>query len=223
MKTKHLLSIIIVINLLFSLPTIGLAEPLNSNLPGMVGRSLSQQGVVFSRPSGVSVSNFSNQGLNLPGSSAHSTHQPTTPANHSRDFSHKRPTFSRPNGDSAHKRKTPSHSELTPSYQDRDRRVFDRHERSTIIVYNDYPYYPYYYGSEPTDYAALAVPTCNTASLSIVDIVNMVSQGIPDDEIINAITTTDSVFHLTSEAITYLKENGVSDRVIDFMLATGNV
>jgi hypothetical protein len=223
MKTKYLLSIIMVINLLFSLPAIGLAEPLNSNLPGMVGRTFSQQGVVLSRPSGVSVSNFSNQRLNLPHPSAHSTHQRTTPTNHSGDFSHQRPTFSRPDTDFAHEGKTLSHSDSTSSHQDRDHRDFDRHQRSTIIVYNDYSYYPYYYESEPTYYTAPAVPTYNTASLSIADIVNMASQGISDDEIINAITRTDSVFHLTSETITYLKENGVSDKVIDFMLATGNV
>jgi hypothetical protein len=48
----------------------------------------------------------------------------------------------------------------------------------------------------------------------------MAKKGTPDAVIISEIDRTHSVYQLNSEIITYLKQNGVSDRVIDYMLGT---
>ena len=61
----------------------------------------------------------------------------------------------------------------------------------------------------------------NPSYLPITNIVDMASKGVPDDVIIGEIQRTHSSYHLTSEVITYLKQNRVSDRVINYMLATG--
>jgi hypothetical protein len=105
---------------------------------------------------------------------------------------------------------------------------FDRdfdHHRSFFIFYDYpyyyYPYYPYYpYGYY--NYQQQNPAQNNPASLSVMDIANMASKGVPDDEMINEIKRTNSAFHLNSELITYLKQNGVSDKVIDYMLSTGS-
>ena len=62
----------------------------------------------------------------------------------------------------------------------------------------------------------------NPSHLGILQIVDMASKDVPDDVIIDEIRRTESVYNLTSETITYLKDNGVGDKVIDEMLATGN-
>lgn len=56
--------------------------------------------------------------------------------------------------------------------------------------------------------------------LSINDIKKMSQAGITDDKIIGTIHTTGSVYHLTSSDIQDLKNAGVSQRVIDYMLKT---
>ena len=61
----------------------------------------------------------------------------------------------------------------------------------------------------------------NAAYIPLTTIASMASQGTPDSVIINEIQRTRSVYHLDSEIITYLKQNHVSDRVIDYMMATG--
>ena len=63
--------------------------------------------------------------------------------------------------------------------------------------------------------------TTNPNHLGILQIVDMASQGVPDDVIIDEIRRTNSSYNLTSETITYLKENGVGDKVIDEMLTSG--
>lgn len=60
----------------------------------------------------------------------------------------------------------------------------------------------------------------NPNYLGITQIVDMASKGVPDDVIIDEIRRTKSVYNLTSEVITYLKEKKVGDKVIDEMLAT---
>ncbi len=84
--------------------------------------------------------------------------------------------------------------------------------RSTVIFYNAYPYYPYYYRGRPL---------YNNDTLSISEIINMESRGLTDEEIINEIRDTRTVFKLSSADVVYLRNSGVSDRVIDFMLETG--
>jgi len=58
----------------------------------------------------------------------------------------------------------------------------------------------------------------NPSHLGILEIVDMASQGVPDDVIIDEIRRTDSEYDLSPETIDYLKDNGVSDKVIDEML-----
>jgi len=62
--------------------------------------------------------------------------------------------------------------------------------------------------------------TTRQSSLSVVDVSRMAQDGVPDSVIINEIDRTHSRFSLDSETINYLKNSGVSDRVIDHMLAT---
>ncbi|MBL7197879.1 MAG: glycine zipper 2TM domain-containing protein [Candidatus Omnitrophica bacterium] len=71
---------------------------------------------------------------------------------------------------------------------------------------------------DKADQKALAT---NPNHLGILQIVDMASKSVPDDVIIDEIRRTKSVYNLTSEVISYLKENGVGDKVIDEMLSTG--
>jgi hypothetical protein len=56
--------------------------------------------------------------------------------------------------------------------------------------------------------------------LSMKDVEKMSQAGLSDDKIIGAIHSTGSVYHLSSSEVQELKDNGVSQRVIDFMLQT---
>ena len=56
--------------------------------------------------------------------------------------------------------------------------------------------------------------------LSIDDVIKMSQAGLTDDKIIGTIHSTGSVYHLSSSDIDELKNAGVSQRVIDFMLQT---
>ena len=67
------------------------------------------------------------------------------------------------------------------------------------------------------DKEALAV---NPNYIPLTKIAEMASKGTPDAVIISEIERTRSVYNLNSEIITYLKQNKVGDRVIDYMLAT---
>jgi len=60
----------------------------------------------------------------------------------------------------------------------------------------------------------------NPYYIPVTKVVEMVSQGTPDSIIISEIQRTRSTYRLSSEAITYLKKNKVSDQVIDYMLGT---
>lgn len=53
--------------------------------------------------------------------------------------------------------------------------------------------------------------------LSVEQIVEMTKQGAKDDEIIAKIHTTNSKFNLSAEGVNYLKQQGVSQKVIDVM------
>lgn len=56
-----------------------------------------------------------------------------------------------------------------------------------------------------------------TKSLSMQQIVELSKQGITDDEIIKKIKDTNSKFNLTKDGIDYLRQEGVSQEVIDVM------
>ena len=71
---------------------------------------------------------------------------------------------------------------------------------------------------DDSDKKALAV---NPDYLTIVKIADMGKQGVPDSVIISEIQRTHSVYQLNSEIITYLRQNKVSNKVIDYMLQTG--
>lgn len=62
----------------------------------------------------------------------------------------------------------------------------------------------------------------NKEQLSLDDIKKMSEVGISDDKIIGTIQSTGSVYHLTHSEIEELKQAGVSKRVIDYMLQTGD-
>jgi len=55
--------------------------------------------------------------------------------------------------------------------------------------------------------------------MSLNEIVQLTQQNTPDQIIINQIETTGSSFALRSEDITYLRQQGVSDRVVSVMQA----
>jgi len=57
--------------------------------------------------------------------------------------------------------------------------------------------------------------------LSLTDIKNMEKNGIKDDVIISQIQATKSTYYLTSNQIIDLKNSGVSQKVINFMIQTG--
>jgi outer membrane lipoprotein SlyB len=71
---------------------------------------------------------------------------------------------------------------------------------------------------DQTDKQALQT---NPQYIPLTQIADMAQKGTPDAVIINEIERTHSAYHLNSEIITYLKNNKVSDRVIDYMMATG--
>ncbi len=58
--------------------------------------------------------------------------------------------------------------------------------------------------------------------LTLNDIKNMSGNGLSDNVIIGQIQATNSIFYLNSDQIIDLKQSGVSQRVIDYMIQTGN-
>ena len=62
----------------------------------------------------------------------------------------------------------------------------------------------------------------NSQHLTLARIAEMSSEGVPDDVIIDEIRSTGSIYKLTDEIIEYLRENNVSEEVIDYMKTTGN-
>jgi len=70
---------------------------------------------------------------------------------------------------------------------------------------------------DKSDKAAMAV---NANHIPLTKIAEMANQGTPDAVIISEIDRTHSVYSLNSEIITYLKQNKVSDKVIDYMMST---
>lgn len=69
------------------------------------------------------------------------------------------------------------------------------------------------YQREQRRAAALAAATARPP-LTLMDIVHMTHQHISDDTIINQIRTTNSVYNVTAEDVIWLKQQGVSDRVL---------
>jgi uncharacterized protein YcfJ len=59
----------------------------------------------------------------------------------------------------------------------------------------------------------------NKDHITIIQIAEMGQKGIPEDVIISEIDRTRSKYTLTSETIAYLKDNKISDKVINRMMA----
>ncbi len=62
----------------------------------------------------------------------------------------------------------------------------------------------------------------NPNYITVMGIVDLAAKSVPDDVIISEIQRTRSVYHLSSEVITYLKQNKVGDKVVNYMLSTAN-
>ncbi len=62
----------------------------------------------------------------------------------------------------------------------------------------------------------------NGQQLTIDDIKRMSEAGIADDKIIGTIHSTGSVYYLSESDVEGLREAGVSQRVIDYMMQTSN-
>ena len=52
------------------------------------------------------------------------------------------------------------------------------------------------------------------------DVISMVKMSVPDDEIMRRIDETRTVFRLSSEDVVRLRNEGLSDRLVSFMLDT---
>jgi hypothetical protein len=62
----------------------------------------------------------------------------------------------------------------------------------------------------------------NEEQLSTDDVKKMSRAGISDEAIMRQIDATNSIFYLSSADIVDLKKSGVSQRVINYMIQTGN-
>jgi uncharacterized protein YcfJ len=58
--------------------------------------------------------------------------------------------------------------------------------------------------------------------MGLTDVVQMAQSHVSDDVIIQQIRSRAVVFHLSAQDTIWLKQNGVSDRVVEEMLATAN-
>ena len=56
--------------------------------------------------------------------------------------------------------------------------------------------------------------------LTQADIISMVKVGVPDEEIMRRIDVTGTVFRLSADDVVRLRNEGVSDRVVTYMLDT---
>jgi hypothetical protein len=63
-------------------------------------------------------------------------------------------------------------------------------------------------------------PVTQAPSLSLADVKTLAKSGLSEEVIISQIRNSHSVFRLTTAEIIDLKDSGVSQRVIDFMINT---
>lgn len=116
-----------------------------------------------------------------------------------------------------------------------DRPINDRRHEKNRHFYTNYGHYPhgyYYWPPEPRArvYTQTVIKTVevqpkktvlsNQERLGISDIIVLSKAGVGDDALIDKIAKTHSVFRLTAEEISALVKEGVSNRVINFMLNT---
>jgi hypothetical protein len=58
--------------------------------------------------------------------------------------------------------------------------------------------------------------------MGLADVVALAKSGVSDDVIVSQIQNSHAVYHLTTAEIIDLKDSGVSEKVIDFMINAGN-
>ena len=61
----------------------------------------------------------------------------------------------------------------------------------------------------------------STGETSVADVKALAKAGLSDDVILSHLRNSRAVYHLTTADIIDLKQNGVSEKVIDFMINTG--
>jgi len=59
--------------------------------------------------------------------------------------------------------------------------------------------------------------------MGLADVVTLTKNGFGDDVIISQIRNSHTVYHLSTAEIIDLKNSGVSEKVIDFMINTANL
>lgn len=62
--------------------------------------------------------------------------------------------------------------------------------------------------------------TPRPAPLTQADIISMTKAGLTDEDIIRRIDDTRTVFQLSSDDVVFLRKEGVSDRIVTYMLDT---
>jgi hypothetical protein len=75
------------------------------------------------------------------------------------------------------------------------------------------------HAADQTEKKAVAAAQANHP-LGMVDVVQMAQSHVSDELIISDIRSTGSVFHLSGQDTIWLKQNGVSDGVVQEMMAT---
>jgi hypothetical protein len=106
------------------------------------------------------------------------------------------------------------HSRYYPKSYYYYKKIYFYPKRQYYYFYDVFPEKIFYYNWEKKP------SVDNSSYLPITSIVNMASQGVPGAVIISEIERTKSRYQLDSETIAYLKQNGVTDAVIDSMLNT---
>ncbi|MFB3918554.1 MAG: hypothetical protein ACE14U_00620 [Candidatus Velamenicoccus archaeovorus] len=116
-----------------------------------------------------------------------------------------------------------------------DRPIYGKRHGRDRLFYTNYGHYPhgyYYWPPRPHTrvYTQTVIKTIEVQpkqaifsdqeKLGISDIIFLSKAGINDDVIIDKIATTRAVFKLTAEEVSTLVKEGVSNRVINFMLNT---
>jgi hypothetical protein len=76
------------------------------------------------------------------------------------------------------------------------------------------------HAADQTEKKAVAAAQASGHPLGMVDIVQMAQSHVSDDLIVSDIRSTGSVFHLSAQDTIWLKQNGVSDGVVQEMMAT---
>jgi hypothetical protein len=78
------------------------------------------------------------------------------------------------------------------------------------------------HAADESEKKAVAAAQAARPPLGMTDVIQMAQAHVSDDLIISDIRSTGSVFHLSGQDTIWLKQNGVSDRVVQEMMLTAN-